>query len=1473
MAISRSKRFSKKAQGSIFGAAIAAGIEDPKNLQNAIEFIEGPSGIGIVLRPVQRVIVKAIYGVPFDWRPQWADRIEGWGKVPMYDVFRDKKLHPDVTEEEYLKITHSEGRGNVEDWRMIPGMGGNPGEAGFNEAVIFAGRRGGKALGIDEPIPTPDGFVRNGDLKDGDVVLSPSGKPIRVVHAHEPFLSEVYRVTFDDGTFVLTHPEHRWFTFTHKERRSINRRLERPVKAIAAAAGACACGGILEIAARPVEGRKFRREHFARPQITGKVRTTEEIRATLVSGSKVQTNHSVPLTKAVELPERDLPLDPYCLGAWLGDGRKIGSNGFSAADEDALETLQHFSAAGFPWKKSRWKQQWNIYGLTPVLRKMGLICNKHIPHEYLWASAAQRLALLQGLLDTDGYCAEDGQVEFCNTNKTLAEGVYHLAASLGLKPFWKEGVAKLYGRDCGPKYRVTWTGTLPIFRLGRKLARLPETTKATQNWRYIVSIEPAGKQIVRCITVDDPDGLFLFGKNFNVTHNSELVACVAAYKLYMLLNIKCPQDHFGLFPGSIIDFTFLAQDENGAHRLFKKLREQVLKAESFFGTYLKDANVKDLAFVTLSDREKGNITPTVTVSCLPCLEEHELIWSEQGLKEIRDVEVGERVLDKYGRKQYVTHKQNNQKELLALETANFRGDPLLLTPNHTCLFVPLEKAKAQLPYLGQRNRNGKIKEILKARTKRRFKKSFSGVDQAPASDIRVGDYMLFPRIPEDQRRLSMPYIGERPRSSKSAAQPIPALAVNPTLCRLWGLYLAEGSILKPAYRSINWDFHIKEWNTLAKFVQDTLASEYNLTSTLIRKGENGCRVMCHSTELVYQLKALFGTGCAAKSVPSEALFWTDSCQKALLQGWLEGDGCANRPVGPTVSKKLAYSLFALGVQAGLYPAVKHKKAYIGKDGTSHRESWCISFNKQERYYRFFQRIGEQEFYWSQVLRNEPSGKTGSVVDISVENTESFLTKMAAVHNCTTSAVRSPSSIFLALDEFAHFRSAKGSTSDDMYAAASPATADFHHDMKVEPDLLDQANIYAAGLPPAAAFEPMGTTFGEEPSIPTEEDDPVELGIQDSMILSISSPLKKIGKMYELHKMGLEEGIASGIFTLNVPSAEMNPKLLAKFLKSEYRKNPLTFRAEYGGKFLESSESYVTETAVKRCVACEWDEKGLPVAGTIRYNVTNFRVEAIGRQYFWGFDLGMSNDASALAIGHLEPGGPHGSIKLVYDYIDRMMVGETGEWAGVHAALPGQPPKYAGYQVLPLEDILDWLDAMNKCLPCFRGATDQHGGQQLVQLLGLKQINNVELVNLTPAINSQMAYALRGYIESERCSFPLVPKFIQELKLVELEVASKYQIRVAAPQEKGAHDDMADSAMLVAFLAQRWLMEQGNMMDPSGMSLMIQAQANKPPVPLLSLDGVSIQTLKVLEKLKTTEKHSNMYAGTSPVSPWHRRGRR
>jgi hypothetical protein len=220
----------------------------------------------------------------------------------------------------------------------------------------------------------------------------------------------------------------------------------------------------------------------------------------------------------------------------------------------------------------------------------------------------------------------------------------------------------------------------------------------------------------------------------------------------------------------------------------------------------------------------------------------------------------------------------------------------------------------------------------------------------------------------------------------------------------------------------------------------------------------------------------------------------------------------------------------------------------------------------------------------------------------------------------------------------------------------------------------------------------------------------------------------------------------------------------------------------------------------------------------------------------------------------------------------MMVGEKFDGPGVKNGLGEE--KYTRHAILPLEDILDWFDYMNKILPCYRGATDQHGGQQLVQLLQLKRIYNVELMNLTPSINSQMFFALKGFIENARCRFPNYPKFLTELKNVEAEFTNKYQIRVQAPAEKGSHDDMADVVAMVAMQAADWLNNEKHMqLDPSGSSLRANERVGLPPAPVISMDALSMSDIKVMNREHKNQKNMGISGLGVVKNPYHRRGRR
>ncbi len=363
--------------------------------------------------------------------------------------------------------------------------------------VVVAGRRWGKALALDTPIPTPHGWTTMGELRDGDEVFDESGKPCRVTHAHAVMHDRpCYEVEFSDGTTIVADEEHLWSTWDKYARKNVRRNPS----------GA--------------HGPK--------------VRTTRQIIDTLKVGTDGENNHSIPCAGAVQYPEAPLPLDPYVLGAWLGDG-----DSHCAAITCGNEELPHFAAAieslvgARPhMTQDRRTGAWRIaitrgrgckYEFQKCLRALDLIRNKHIPRTYLQGSVAQRLALLQGLMDTDGSIFEHaGNCEFTSVNKRLADDVLELALSLGIKATLITGTAKLNGRDCGAKYRVRFTTAMQVFRLPRKAEKNLRARKFRVDHRFIVAVRPVESVPVRCITVDSPNALYLCSRAFIATHNTQL---------------------------------------------------------------------------------------------------------------------------------------------------------------------------------------------------------------------------------------------------------------------------------------------------------------------------------------------------------------------------------------------------------------------------------------------------------------------------------------------------------------------------------------------------------------------------------------------------------------------------------------------------------------------------------------------------------------------------------------------------------------------------------------------------------------------------------------------------------------------------------------------------------------------------------------------------------------------------------------
>lgn len=389
--------------------------------------------------------------------------------------------------------------------------------------LFSAGRGAGKEVALSTPIPTPSGWTTMGALSVGDTVFDEEGNPTKVLAVYDQMSTDPVRLHFSDGTSIDAGAEHQWVTWEHRDRKALGRSRHDdhgvfPENWPTWRAKYVAPNGV-----------EMEREDAPGPRI----RTTQDIVDTLRYGTRGDLNHCIPLTAPLRCPDADLPIDPWLLGYWLGNGYQ-GSGQLSAGSKDGDFDGDHIAgqtaSAGYDFSRRDIpeKGQSSIYVKRYVgeLRGLGVLNNKHVPAQYLRSSERQRLALLRGLMDSDGYAdpRKNGAVEFCSTTKSLAEGVLELARSLGEKPVLAEGRATLDGRDMGPKYRVTWSPTrhnpfsLPRKARGVDLSPGPQSLRLRH--RMIVDATEIPLQPMRCITVDSPNSMYLAGEGMIPTHNT-----------------------------------------------------------------------------------------------------------------------------------------------------------------------------------------------------------------------------------------------------------------------------------------------------------------------------------------------------------------------------------------------------------------------------------------------------------------------------------------------------------------------------------------------------------------------------------------------------------------------------------------------------------------------------------------------------------------------------------------------------------------------------------------------------------------------------------------------------------------------------------------------------------------------------------------------------------------------------------------
>jgi hypothetical protein len=341
----------------------------------------------------------------------------------------------------------------------------------------------GRALDPETMIPTPDGWRKLDDLDEGDKVFDEAGR-IRYVTARADWDDRpCYRVTFGDGTSIIADANHQWVTTTLSERSK----------------------------------RKA-------PQ----VRTTTEIASSVKTGMG-SSNHGIAWASALDYPAQVLPLDPYVLGMWLGDGHSRTAAITCHAD-DLDETMGLIEAAGYPVESKTngdtngqgrlirvyGGSKWASDGPSAALRVLVVMENKHIPAAYLRGSIEQRRALLAGLMDSDGYVDATGRCEFTNTNASLSFGVAELVRSLGIGAALTTKTNS-HGNLC---WLVKFTPKWAPFRLSRKIARCRTERQRTNH--YIAAVDAVEPRRTVCIEVDSPSHLFLAGEAMVPTHNSIL---------------------------------------------------------------------------------------------------------------------------------------------------------------------------------------------------------------------------------------------------------------------------------------------------------------------------------------------------------------------------------------------------------------------------------------------------------------------------------------------------------------------------------------------------------------------------------------------------------------------------------------------------------------------------------------------------------------------------------------------------------------------------------------------------------------------------------------------------------------------------------------------------------------------------------------------------------------------------------------
>lgn len=453
--------------------------------------------------------------------------------------------------------------------------------------VIAMPQGTGKEQPLSSNILTPNGWAKMGNIKVGSEVIAADGSIAKVTGVFPKGIKDVYRVSFKDGTYVDCGLEHLWEVKTCEDRR--NKKNARIV-------------------------------------------TTEQMLNNYILGKNSKTpyhNYSIRLVKPIQFKSKlnEDDIKPYILGALIGDGGLSRNTiKFTTSDNEILQRIE--KELDKEDKISKFSGNNYDYGIASKITKRDklghlLKCNtllkleeyglmgkrsedKFIPKKYLYANIQERIQLLQGIMDTDGWTDKrDALCEFDTTSEQLCKDVLELIRGLGGKASYSTKQGKYKNKEkvieCQKVYRIYFTirGINPFY-LKRKAEKFSEPKFNYQ--KIITNIEKVRQEECQCIMIDHPEHLYVTD-GYTLTHNTEIGKRFMSFcignapnlpNMMVSYSASLAKDKF--YNGELT----LIEDENGNYqKIFPELYNVLKSAENMTLDYRNDGKHKPQSEYTL----------------------------------------------------------------------------------------------------------------------------------------------------------------------------------------------------------------------------------------------------------------------------------------------------------------------------------------------------------------------------------------------------------------------------------------------------------------------------------------------------------------------------------------------------------------------------------------------------------------------------------------------------------------------------------------------------------------------------------------------------------------------------------------------------------------------------------------------------------------------------------------------------------